>query len=86
VTSVGAGYLLRDKAATLGLGPNWSRPSEKSFGLALRDQYTVEIYHRVQVLTVHAVHEIKMRNMTTAISRGNSRLVNTDRAPCDPEP
>lgn len=48
--SVGTGYWMRNMTDTLGLGLSWGRPSEKTFGAGLRDQYTVELYYRVQVL------------------------------------
>ena len=31
---------------------NWSRPSESTFGPGRDDQYTAEIYYRVQLLKV----------------------------------
>lgn len=48
--SVGTGYWMRNMTDTLGVGLSWGRPSEKTFGPDLRDQYTVELYYRMQVL------------------------------------
>jgi porin len=48
--SVGAGYYLREKMDLLGLGLNWSRPSHKTYGAGLDDQYTIELFYRLQLL------------------------------------
>lgn len=50
--SVGLGYHLRRKSDLLGLGLNWDRPSNVSFGPGLNDQYTVEFFYRVRMLRV----------------------------------
>ena len=50
--SVGLGYHTRKKSNVLGLGLNWSRPNENTFGPGLHDQYTAEIYYRFQLLKV----------------------------------
>ena len=50
--SAGLGYHTRKKSDVLGLGLNWSRPNEDTFGPGLDDQVTAEIYYRVQVLKV----------------------------------
>ena len=51
-SSAGLGYHTRNKGDLLGLGINWSRPSEDTFGPGLDDQYTAEIYYRFQLLKV----------------------------------
>ena len=43
------------KGDVLGVGFNWSRPAEDDFGPGLDDQYTAEIYYRLQVLKVLTV-------------------------------
>ena len=48
--SIGTGYYLREKGDLLGLGLNWGRPSHKTYGPGLRDQYTVELFYRLQLL------------------------------------
>jgi len=53
--SAGTAYNFRDSSSVLGAGLNWSRPSEEAFGKNLNDQYTVELYYRVQVLKVLSV-------------------------------
>ena len=50
--SAGIGYHTRKKSDVLGVGLNWSRPSEGTFGPGLDDQFTAEIYYRIQVLKV----------------------------------
>jgi porin len=50
--SAGIGYHTRKKSDVIGLGLNWSRPSEDTFGPGLDDKYTAEIYYRLQVLKV----------------------------------
>ena len=48
--SVGAGlgYYMAGRRDLLGLGVNWGRPSESSFGPGLDDQYTTELFYRLQ--------------------------------------
>ena len=36
--------------ACLGLGFNWGQPNEDTFGPGLDDQYTVELFSRLQVM------------------------------------
>jgi porin len=48
--SIGTGYYLRDKSDMLGLGLNWGRPSHKNYGSGLADQYTIELFYRLQLL------------------------------------
>jgi len=40
-----------DNRSVVGLGLNWSRPNEESFGAAAGDQYTAEAYWRFQLAT-----------------------------------
>jgi porin len=47
--SVGLGYFANTKSDTLGVGLNWGRPAEETFGPDLEDQYTAEVYYRMQV-------------------------------------
>ena len=53
--SAGFGYYPGKKGDVLGVGLNWSRPDEDVFGPGLDDQYTAEIYYRLQVLKVLTV-------------------------------
>ena len=53
--SAGFGYYPAKKSNNLGVGLNWSRPSEDVFGPGLNDQYTAEIYYRFQLLKVLAI-------------------------------
>jgi porin len=53
--SAGFGYYPGKKGDVLGVGFNWSRPAEDVFGPGLDDQYTAEIYYRLQVLKVLTV-------------------------------
>lgn len=48
--AVGAGYYLRDRSDLLALGFNWGRPSSETYGGSLRDEYTIELLYRLQVL------------------------------------
>jgi len=50
--SAGLGYHTRKRGDMLGVGLNWGRPSEDTFGPGLDDQYTAEIYYRCQMLKV----------------------------------
>jgi porin len=47
--SVGLGYFPNVREDVLGVGINWGRPSEETFGSGLDDQYTAEIYYRIQL-------------------------------------
>lgn len=47
--SVGFGHYLAKSSDLLGVGLNWSEPSETTFGPGLRDQYTIEAYYRYQL-------------------------------------
>jgi porin len=46
--SAGFGHYMRGRSDLLGFGLNWGEPAD-SFGPALRDQYTVELFYRVQL-------------------------------------
>jgi len=48
--STGLGYHFKDKISLLGLGFNWGQPNEDTFGPGLDDQYTVELFTRMQVI------------------------------------
>jgi len=48
--SIGVGRYMRQKNDVLGIGLNWGRPSEETFGPGLRDQYTAELYYRCHLL------------------------------------
>ena len=48
--SIGTGYYLREKSDLLGLGLKWGRPSHKTYGSGLDDQYTIELLYRLQLL------------------------------------
>jgi len=47
--SVGLGYNTAGGRDQLGVAANWGRPNEDSFGPDLDDQYTFELYYRLQV-------------------------------------
>ena len=47
--SVGVGYFLATRSDEIGVGLNWGRPSEETFGSGLDDQYTAEMYYRFQL-------------------------------------
>jgi porin len=46
--SVGCGHYMRHNSDLVALGLNWGNPSE-DFGVGLRDQYTAELFYRVQL-------------------------------------
>jgi len=48
--SAGLGYHFKDNISLLGLGFNWGQPNEDTFGPGLDDQYTVELFTRMQVI------------------------------------
>jgi len=48
--AVGVGYYLRDQTDLLAFGFNWGRPSDKTLGSGLRDEYTMEILYRLHLL------------------------------------
>lgn len=50
--SVGTAYHMHDMSDAIGIGLNWNRPNEDTFGPGLDDQYTAEIYYRFQLLKV----------------------------------
>jgi len=47
--SVGLGYNAVGGRDQLGVAANWGRPNEDSFGPGLDDQYTFEVYYRLQI-------------------------------------
>ena len=47
--SAGVGYFRQSKSDALGIGLNWGRPSEKTYGPGLRDQLTAEVFYRIQL-------------------------------------
>ncbi len=47
--SAGVGYFRQDRSNVLGIGLNWGRPSEEIFGAGLDDQYTAEVFYRMQL-------------------------------------
>ncbi|MCB9911390.1 MAG: carbohydrate porin [Verrucomicrobiales bacterium] len=48
--SAGAGYYLRDRSDLLAIGFTWGRPSTETYDSGLRDEYTLEMMYRVQLL------------------------------------
>jgi porin len=50
--SIGLGYNQRgvEGPGLLGVGFNWGRPNEDTFGLKLEDQYTAEVFYRWDVM------------------------------------
>ena len=53
--SIGVGYNTGRQTDQLGLGVNWGRPSEQSYGSDVNDQYTVELFYRLQLGRLLAV-------------------------------
>lgn len=47
--SAGVGYSRNPGQDLLGVGVNWSRPNEDTFGAALDDQATIEVFQRLQL-------------------------------------
>ena len=47
--STGLGYHLKDDTSLLGLGLNWGQPNEDTFGSGLNDQFTTELFCRLQM-------------------------------------
>ncbi len=48
--SVGLGYYTQQKNGLIALGLSWGEPSRNNFGEGLKDQYTAELFYRIQVL------------------------------------
>ena len=48
--SVGLGYYTQEKSGLIALGLSWGEPSEENFGVGLEDQYTAELFYRMQIL------------------------------------
>jgi porin len=53
--STGVGYYVRERADLLGVGLNWGEPNRDTFGPGLSDQYTAEVFYRVQLSPNFAV-------------------------------
>jgi porin len=53
--SVGLGYNAMGGRDQLGVAANWGRPNEDSFGPDLDDQYTFELFYRLQITEQFAV-------------------------------
>jgi porin len=53
--SAGVGYYLTYRADLLGVGLNWSEPSETAVAPGLDDQYTTEFFYRLQIAQQFAV-------------------------------
>lgn len=47
--SAGFGYSRDPSRSVLGVGLNWSRPSEDTFGQSLDDQFTLEVFQKLQL-------------------------------------
>ena len=47
--SAGTGYFARQGADLIGFGLNWGRPSSQTIGPGLDDQYTAELFYRLQL-------------------------------------
>jgi len=47
--SAGVGYFPHSRSDTLGIGLNWGRPASGTYGDDLDDQYTAEVYYRLQL-------------------------------------
>ena len=48
--STGLGYHFGERNSLLGLGLNWGQPNEDTFGSGLDDQFTAELFTRLQVM------------------------------------
>ena len=48
MVSVGVGYNTGRHTDQVGLGVNWGRPSEETYGPDAEDQYTIELFYRLQ--------------------------------------
>jgi porin len=48
--SAGLGYHLKDDISLFGLGFNWAQPSEDTYGEGLKNQFSTEIFSRLQIL------------------------------------
>jgi len=53
--SVGLGYQKKPGRNLLGLGLNWGEPNEDTWGSGLDDQYTAELFYRLQISKAIAV-------------------------------
>jgi len=53
--SAGLGYYTRKNSDLIGMGLNWSRPSSDTFDSGLDDQYTAEVFYRIQVLKILSI-------------------------------
>ncbi|UCE89053.1 MAG: carbohydrate porin [Pseudomonadota bacterium] len=53
--SAGVGYYLTRRTDLLGIGLNWSEPSETAVAPGLDDQYTAELFYRLQIAQQFAV-------------------------------
>jgi porin len=47
--SAGLGFDVVPNRDLLGVGFNWGRPNKSRFGPGLRDQYTVELFYRMNI-------------------------------------
>jgi len=48
--SAGLGYHLKDDKSLFGLGFNWAQPSEDTYGEGLKNQFSTEVFSRLQIL------------------------------------
>jgi porin len=53
--SIGLGYYGKQDSNLFALGLSWSEPSEENFGTDLKDQYTIELFYRIQLLQNFAI-------------------------------
>ncbi len=47
--SAGVGYYVKERRDVVALGLNWGRPSKSTFSPGLDDQYTAELFYRLQL-------------------------------------
>jgi len=47
--STGVGYFRQQRSDVFGVGVNWGKPSESIYGPAIDDQYTFELFYRLQL-------------------------------------
>ena len=48
--SAGLGYHFKDEKSLFGLGINWAQPSEDTYGEGLKNQFSTEVFSRLQIL------------------------------------
>lgn len=47
--SAGLGYFVQERSDVIGFGFNWGQPSDQVYGADPKDQYTAELFYRIQL-------------------------------------